>query len=144
MSDISERSVSLTRESLGIYVATNATGATLRFGAADDETFSPVELLLAAVAGCSAIDVDHMTSRRATPLVFEATSSATQEKGDDGNILRDIVVSFHLKFPEGDEGDKARDRIGAALTLAHDKTCTVGRTLEAGAAVTLLQANAHA
>src|SRR3972149_4639197 len=64
MTEISQRSVRLTRESKGVYVATNEKGGTLRFGPGVDLGFSPVELLLAAVAGCSGIDVDYMTSRR--------------------------------------------------------------------------------
>lgn len=137
MTEITERSVSLTRESLGVYLATNERGGTLRFGPKTEDGFTPVELLLAAVAGCSGIDVDYMTSRRAEPLAFDAVSRATQEKGEEGNILRDIVVTFHLEFPEGEDGDKARERIGAALKIAHEKTCTVSRTLEAGATVEL-------
>ena len=35
--------------------------------------------------------------------------------GDDGNILRDVTVTFHLEFPAGEDGDKARDRIDVAL-----------------------------
>src|SRR5512143_1238615 len=140
MTETSKRQVTLARESLGVYVATNARGGTIRFGPGTDDGFTPVELLLAAVAGCSGIDVDHMTSRRAEPLRFDVVSQATQEKGDDGNILRDVTVTFHLEFPEGEDGDKARDRIEVALKASHDKTCTVSRTLEAATPVVLRKA----
>ena len=140
MSETSKRQVTLTREALGVYVATNEKGGTLRFGPKTEDGFTPVELLLAAVAGCSGIDVDFMTTRRAEPLKFDAVSEATQEKGDDGNILRDVTVTFHLEFPQGEDGDKARDRVGVALKVAHEKTCTVSRTIEAGTRVTLLEA----
>jgi len=46
-------------------------------------------------------------------------------------------VSFHVEFPEGEDGDKARARIEPALRSAHEKTCTVSRTVEAGTPVTL-------
>jgi putative redox protein len=140
MTETSKRQVTLTREALGVYVATNARGGTLRFGPETQDGFSAVELLLAAVAGCSGIDVDYMTSRRAEPLRFDVVSEAAQEKGDDGNILRDITVTFHLEFPPGEGGDKARDRIDAALKTSHDKTCTVSRTLEAPTRVVLRKA----
>ena len=45
------------------YRATNPAGASLEFGAGEG-LLSPVELLLAAVAGCTAVDVDVVTSRR--------------------------------------------------------------------------------
>ncbi len=137
MTETSERSVTLTRESKGVYVATNAAGGTIRFGPGVDDGFSPVEMLLAAVAGCSGIDLDYMTSRRAEPLRFDAISQATYEKGEAGNLLKDFVVTFHLEFPEGEDGDQARARIEPALKTTREKTCTVSRTLEAGAKVML-------
>jgi putative redox protein len=140
MSETSQRRVTLTRESLGSYVATNRKGATLRFGSSTEETFSPVELLLTAIAGCSGIDLDYMTSRRAEPLRFEVTSQAEAVKDESGNSLQDIRVSFSLAFPEGEDGDKARARIPSALRTSHDRTCTVARTIEAGTKVTLLEA----
>ncbi len=140
MTETSKRQVTLTRESKGVYIASNPRGGTLRFGPETEDGFSAVELLLVAVAGCSGIDVDYMTSRRAEPLRFDVVSQATQEKGDDGNILRDMTVTFHLEFPAGEDGDKARDRVGAALKASHDTTCTVSRTIEAGTPVVLRKA----
>ena len=137
MTETSPRTVTLTRESKGVYVATNVRGGSIRFGPETEDGFSPVELLLVAVAGCSGIDLDYVTSRRAEPLVFEAVSEAVMEKGDDGNILRDVTVTFHLEFPEGEDGDRARERIDSALTASHERTCTVSRTLEAATPVTL-------
>ena len=140
MTETSPRKVTMTRESKGVYVATNARGGSIRFGPETEDGFSPVELLLVAVAGCSGIDLDYMTSRRAEPLVFDAVSEALQEKGDDGNILRDVTVTFRLEFPEGEDGDKARERIDAALKASRERTCTVSRTLEAATPVTLQKA----
>ncbi|MCJ7827300.1 MAG: OsmC family protein [Demequinaceae bacterium] len=140
MTETSKRPVTITRESLGSYLAANGKGATLRFGSSTEETFSPVELLLVAVAGCSGMDLDYMTSRRAEPLLFKAVSEADYVKDETGNVLRDIRVTFSLAFPEGEGGDKARARIASALKTSHDRTCTVSRTIEAGTKVTLLEA----
>lgn len=136
METSSPRSVTVRRESEGVYVATNAAGAQLRFGQADD-AFGNVELLLAAVAGCSGTDLDVMTSRRAEPTVWEATVTADKVNVDGAASLRDIVVTFHVEFPEGEDGDKARARVQPALKAAHEKTCTVSRTIENGTTVTL-------
>lgn len=136
MEEVSQRSVSLTRESRGVYVARSAAGAELRFGH-ESGGFGSVELLLAALAGCSGTDLDEMTSRRAEPLVFEANVTADKVSGEGGNILRNIVVEFRVEFPEGEDGDKARARVEPALRAAHDRTCTVSRTVEHGAEVTL-------
>lgn len=139
MTEITERSITMTRESKGVYVATNARGGQIRFGPDLENGFTPVELLLTALAGCAGIDVDYMTSRRAEPTRFEAISRATQEKGEMGNVLRDLVVTYHVEFPEGEDGDKARERVEVALRAAHERTCTVSRTIESGAAVSLLE-----
>jgi len=139
---VSSRSVTLTRDSSGVYTATNASGASLQFGRGEG-LLSPVELLLAAIAGCSSVDVDLMTARRAEPTRFEVTSQADYVHDDEsGNILENIVVTFDLEFPDGPEGDKARARIGAALKSSHDRECTVSRTVEAPTPVRLVQRGA--
>ncbi len=141
MEEIAQRTVSLTRETEGVYIATNAAGAELRFGH-NSGGFGSVELLLAAILGCSSTDADMMTSRRAEPDHFEVVATADKVSGgEDGNILRNIHLSFDLRFPEGEDGDKARARVGAALQTAHEKTCTVSRTVEHGASVTFEDVN---
>ena len=137
--DISPRSVTLTRDALGVYTATNEAGATLQFGRGDG-LLGPVELLIAALAGCSSIDVDMMTTRRAEPDRFEVTARADQVRDDEaGNILENIEVLFDLAFPAGEDGDKARARVASALKASHDKLCTVSRTLEAPSPVTIVE-----
>ncbi|MGC4175285.1 OsmC family protein [Demequina sp.] len=139
MEEVAQKSITLTREAEGVYVARNSAGAELRFGYNTEDTFTAVELLLVAIAGCSATDVDMMTSRRSEPSRFDVTASADKVGGDTPAILRNIVAEFDLEFPEGADGDKARARVGAALKAAHDRTCTVSRTVEAGVPVELRQ-----
>lgn len=137
--NIFPRQVTLTRDDLGVYTATNSKGATLTFGHGEG-LFGPVELLLAAVAGCSSIDVDMMTTRRAEPDKFEVTSQADYVHDDDaGNVLENVRVLFDLVFPEGEDGDKARARVASALKISHDKECTVSRTIEAPTPVELVE-----
>lgn len=134
MSDEQTRSITLTREAEGVYVARNPQGAELRFGY-NVEGFSAVELLLTAIAGCSATDVDMMTSRRAEPEHFEVTVSGQRAAEGEPAYLSDIVAAFDLAFPEGEDGDKARARVDAALRAAHERTCTVSRTVSLGSPV---------
>ncbi len=122
--------VSITRISRGRYKATAESGSTLHFGEGDDE-FSAVELLLAALGGCTAIDVDYLTSRRAEPTSFEVLVDAEKVKDPEhGNRLADVTITFRLRFPEGPEGDAARAVLPAAVQSSHDRLCTVGRTVE--------------
>lgn len=135
MTDIERRSVSLERLQTGVYRATNARGGTLDFGSNAGEGFSPVELLLAAIGGCSAVDVDTVTSRRVEPTTFTVTVDAEYVRDHDGNILRGIQMVFDLHFPEGEEGDKARRVVPNAVRTSHERTCTVSRTVQAGTPV---------
>lgn len=125
--------VRLERVAPGEYAATNARGVRLAIGGED--AFSPVELLLAAIAGCSSVDVDLMTSRRAEPEQFVVTASGVKVR-EGGNHLEDVAVTFSLRFPAGAEGDAARARIAPAVRASHERDCTVSRTVEAGTPIT--------
>ncbi len=137
MADDSHRSVSLERLETGVYRATNARGGTLDFGSNAGDGFTPVELLLAAIGGCSAVDVDVVTGRRAEPDAFTVDVGATYVRDDTGNILTDVAMTFRVSFPEGEDGDRARDMLPRAARTSHDRTCTVSRTIEAGTPVTV-------
>lgn len=129
------RRVTLTRVEEGVYRATNPRGVELTFGSKDPEGFSPVELLLAAIGGCSAVDVDTVTGRHAPHDRFEVTVEADAVRDDVGNRLDDITMTFRVTFPAGEAGDKARARLPGAVRTSHDRTCTVSRTVEAGTPV---------
>lgn len=130
MEEISQKSITLTREAEGVYVARNPAGAELRFGHNVPGGFGSVELLLVALAGCSGTDVDMVTSRRAEPTDFTVTVTADKVGGTSPAILRNIVAEFDVQFPEGENGDKARARVVPAMQAAHDRTCTVARTIQ--------------
>lgn len=132
-----QRSVSIERISDLVYLARNERGGELRLGSGDGATFTPVELLLAALVGCSAVDVDLATTRRAAPETFTAVAEGRSERGPGGNILRDLTVTFSVTFPEGPEGDAARAALPRALEVSHERACTVSRTIEAGEPITM-------
>jgi putative redox protein len=131
MTDDNKRWVRLERVEEGVYRATNPRGVELTFGSKHEQGFSPVELLLAAIGGCSAVDVDVVTGRHADHERFEVDVEAEATRDEVGNILRDVRMTFDVRFPEGPEGDKARRLLPRAVRTSHDRTCTVSRSLEA-------------
>lgn len=135
MTDDTLRSVTLRRTEAGRFVATNARGVELPLGTAED-VFSPVELLLAAMAGCTALDVDTLTARRAEAESFEVEARGHKIKDEGGNRLTDLEVIFRVRFPEGDTGDHAREMLPDLVKRSHDRWCTVSRTVELGTQVT--------
>ena len=130
--DSAHRGVRLERIENSRYVATNDRGGQISIGRGGGTDFTPVDLLLAGIGGCTAIDVDLLTSRRAEPEAFEVLVDADKVRDDAGNHLADIVVTFRITFPEGEQGDKARDLLPDAVRKSHDRLCTVSRTVELG------------
>src|SRR5579863_7333458 len=98
MSPDSLRTVQLDRVDAQHFTATNAQGATINFGNGENE-FSPVELLLAAIGGCTAMDVDYATNRHAEPSDFTVSVTANKVGDATGNRLTDLTVSFRVSFP---------------------------------------------
>jgi uncharacterized OsmC-like protein len=129
------RSVDLTRIGDTRYKATNGRGGVLPIGSGDDPDFTPVELLLAAIAGCSAIDVDLITGKRADPVSFDVHAEGTKVRDEHGNHLTGLHVTFDVRFPAGEGGDRARGVLTSAIEKSRDRLCTVGRTVQVGAPI---------
>ena len=100
------------------------------FGTGTDEEFTPTELLLIAIGGCTAIDIDILTSRRSEPDSFEIAVDADKVRDEGGNHLTNIQSTYRITFPAGEGGDKARAVLPDAVRQSHDRLCTVGRTVE--------------
>jgi putative redox protein len=126
------RRVTVERTSPGRFTALNERGGRVAFGKGDGDDFTPTELLLAGIGGCTAIDVDILTSRRADAQSFTVSVDANKIRDDEGNRLTDILVTFRVRFPDGPDGDAAREVLPEAVQRSHDRICTVGRTVELG------------
>lgn len=101
-------------------------------GTGDTSDFTPVELLLAAIAGCTGLDVDFITSKRAEPDVFAVTVSGRKVRDEHGNHLTDLRVSFDVRFPDGPAGAAARESLPRAIERSQARLCTVSRTVMLG------------
>jgi putative redox protein len=123
------RTVELTRIGEGRYKASNVRGGVLPIGSGDDPDFTPVELLLAAIAGCSAIDVDLITGKRAEATSFDVHAEGDKIRDDDGNHMTNLKLVFDLTFPEGEAGDAARSVVQRSIEQSRDRLCTVSRTV---------------
>jgi len=138
------RSVEMTRIGTHRFKATNRRGGVLPIGSGEDPDFTPVELLLAAVAGCAAIDVDYITLKRSEPSAFDVHVEAEKVRDDDGNHLTNLRVVFDVAFPEGEAGDAARGVLQSAIEKSRDRICTVSRTVALPTPVEMVQADGGA
>jgi putative redox protein len=140
MSDDTFRSVEIERTGPGQYLARNVRGGSIPVGRGSnddggDDSFTPVELLLAALGGCTAIDVDVATSRRTEPDEFRIRVTGDKIQDESGNRMENLRVEFSVRFPAGDAGDAARQVLPRAVRASHDRLCTVSRTVELGTPV---------
>jgi putative redox protein len=135
MNDDTTRAVSLTRLGHGRYRAVNARGGTIELSTDREQTFTPVELFLASIAGCSAIDVDFITSKRAEPLRFEVSMTATKVNDEQGHHLVNLAMAFDIAFADDEAGRTAAAALPDAIARTHDRLCTVSRTVEIGTPV---------
>jgi putative redox protein len=130
--DSSHRSVRLERIENSRYTAINERGGKITIGTGAGTDFTPVELLLVAIGGCTAVDVDLLTSRRAEPDSFEIIVGGEKVRDETGNHVTGLQVTFRIAFPPGEQGDKARDLLPDVVRKSHDRLCSVSRTVELG------------
>jgi len=140
VSENARRHVDLTKIGAGRFKATNSRGGVLPIGSGGDPDFTPVELLLAALAGCSAIDVDLITGKRAAATRLEVVAEGDKVRDEDGNHLVDLRLTFEVRFPDGEDGDRAREVLARSIAQSRDRLCTVGRTVQLGAPVEYVEA----
>lgn len=136
MAEDTHRQVTIDRISNSRYTVTNARGGQITVGSGGGTDFTPVELLLTAIGGCTAIDVDILTSRRAEPDSFTVEVGAEKVRDRGGNHLTDITVTFQVAFGDGAGGEAARAILPDAVRQSHERLCTVSRTVELGTPVT--------
>jgi putative redox protein len=137
MNDDTLRSVDIERTALGRYTVRNVRGGTITVGSDDGDSFTPVELLLAAIGTCTGADVDFITSRRAEPTAYRVRVTGNKVRdATSGNRIRNLSVEFTIAFPDGPEGDAAREVLPRAVEMSHDRLCTVSRTVELGTPIT--------
>jgi len=118
------------------FVATDSTGHSIVMDASkqvggEGSGFSPLQLLLAALGGCTGIDiVDIMRKQRQTVDDLEIIVSGERVK-EPPRIYNKIHVEYRVKGK--DIKEKAVQR---AIRLSEEKYCSVGAMLRAKAEVT--------
>lgn len=126
------RRVDLERIDRDHYRAHNVRGGVLEFGSGEDEQFTPVELLLVSIGGCTGIDVDYIVSKRAEPTAFSITMTGDKIRDESGNRMTNLRIDLVATFPDGPDGDQARGRLPRAVAQSRDRICTVSRTVSLG------------
>lgn len=103
-------------------------------GASDgghDSGVRPMQLLLAAMGGCSAIDLIGILRKQREPLTdLKITVTGEREQGVVPSLYTEVHVHFRLF------GNINQDKAERAVELSVEKYCSVAKTLEKTAEVT--------
>jgi len=91
----------------------------------------PSELLLIAVAACSAVDVVEILAKKRMPLtLLEITSSGEQDQDPPWTFRK-----VHLHYKIGGKG-LTPQAVAQAIQLSEEKYCSVAATIRATAQIT--------
>ncbi|MDO8998262.1 MAG: OsmC family protein [Bacteroidota bacterium] len=116
--------------------ATNDTGNSIVMDGSTDiggagKGMRPMQLLLAAVGGCSAIDVILILKKQKQIIEsFEIEVDGEREKIEGYSLFRDICLHYKIK------GKVDLDKAERAVKLSVEKYCSVSKTLEPTAKIT--------
>ncbi len=116
--------------------ATNDTGNSILMDGSPDiggagKGMRPMQLLLAAVGGCSAIDIILILKKQKQIIEsFEIEVDGEREKIEGYSLFRDICLHFKIK------GQVDLDKAERAVKLSIEKYCSVSKTLEPTAKIT--------
>ena len=128
--------VEVTRSGEHRFVATNERGASVEIGRDGAEgAFTPGELLLAAVAGCSAVTSENLLVRRLgedAPMTVRADRTKNPE---DEHKFAAIEAAFDVDLAAIPENDRAK--LVEAVERAIERYCTVSRSVTESTPITL-------
>ena len=116
--------------------AKNELGRTIQMDSSPDDGGSnlamrPMQLLLAAMGGCSAIDVISILKKQRQDLKdIKITVTGEREKGVTPSLYTEVHAHFKLY------GNIDKDKAEKAVSLSIEKYCSVSKTLELRATVT--------
>ena len=109
----------------GTISALNTRGGRLPIGTGwEGEHSNPIEMLLAAIGGCAAIDFTTVLARRGHPL----SGLDIEVRGRRANDERLEAIEVRYVLPEGANIDE--EDIEVARRLTADVLCTVSRTVQ--------------
>ncbi|NOT73332.1 MAG: OsmC family protein [Cyclobacteriaceae bacterium] len=96
-----------------------------------DRGFRPMQMLLAALGGCSSIDIISILKKQKQPLEdIKITITGNRQKDVVPSLFTEAHVHFTLY------GNLDEDKVKKAVVLSVEKYCSVAKTLEKTATIT--------
>jgi putative redox protein len=116
------------------FQGTTANGAFVVMDSARDapKGASPMELVLLALAGCTAMDVVSILRKARVPIRRFSVSARAQRSP----AFPRVFISFHLHYALWTPSVSHRTALERAVRLSREKYCSVGLMLEKTAPIT--------
>src|SRR5688572_1893461 len=118
------------------FVAANENGNTVHIDASPDiggtnQGMRPMQMLLASLGGCSAIDIVNILKKQKQELRdIKVTVTGEREQGAVPSLFTQVHAHYKLF------GNLDHDKANKAVTLSVEKYCSVAKTIEKTAQVT--------
>ena len=129
--------IELNRLNEGYHLeAINEQGKSIHIDASPDiggtnQGMRPMQLLLAAMGGCSTIDIINILKKQKQPLRdIKITVTGEREKGAVPSLFVEVHTHFRLY------GDLDQEKVQRAVSLSVEKYCSVAKTLSHKATIT--------
>lgn len=110
-----------------LFESVNESGNRLRMDmlpAEEKNHFSPMQLVLAAVGGCAAVDLVGMIKKRRKTVTGLRVETQGRRRDEIPRRFEEIHLRFVLTSPDAGE-----EELGKLVTLAVEKYCSVSATL---------------
>ncbi|MGW3469346.1 OsmC family protein [Saccharopolyspora sp. NPDC000995] len=131
---MSSTPVEVTRTGQHTFTATNPRGGEVTIGREDaPDAFTPGELLLAAIAACSAVTSENLLVRRLGEDAKVTVHADRTKVAEDKHKFASVQVSFDVDLSGVEDHGKLVDAVQRAI----EKYCTVSRSVEEGTPIEL-------
>jgi putative redox protein len=113
------------------YDAESASGhhLVLDAGPAHQAGPSPMELILMALCGCTAVDVVSILHKKREPFRSLTVSAVAEQAAEAPRVFTHIQLTYHV------EGEVTPQSMERAVELSKDKYCSVSKMLEKAATI---------
>ncbi|MGI8307244.1 OsmC family protein [Saccharopolyspora hattusasensis] len=131
---MSSTPVEVTRTGQHTFTATNPRGGEVTIGREDaPDAFTPGELLLAAIAACSAVTSENLLVRRLGEDAKVTVHADRTKVPEDKHKFASVQVSFDVDL----SGVEGHGKLVDAVQRAVEKYCTVSRSVAEGTPIEL-------
>lgn len=109
-----------------LFDGCSESGHTLHFDTSAEHThgMSPMEAVLAALCGCTSVDVVSILKKKREPITGLTVSAEAEQSSDPPRVFTRIHLTYTVA------GNVSREAAKHAVSLSKNKYCSVSKMLE--------------